>query len=314
MASPQGRHYPFLQLDVFADRPFAGNQLAVFPDADGLSTDEMAAIAREMNYSESTFVVPPTDPRALCRVRIFTPGAELPFAGHPTVGTAIALAHEQRFATAADGSARVTLELGVGPLEVEVLTAPGTVPFAWMRQPVATFSPWQGDHGRLAAALGIAARDLEPDGLPIEVGAAGLRNIYVSLRSREALGHVDPGGPELRRVAEEASVLGVYCFAVEAAPHGTRAYARYFAPGAGVDEDPATGSAAGPLGTYLVTHGVAHAGPDGMARVSLEQGVEMGRPSAIEVRVEEHAGAVSGVRVGGHAVLVARGELYVEGA
>lgn len=308
-----GRSYQFLQLDVFSDHPFGGNQLAVFPDGQGLSADEMAAIAREMNYSETTFVLPATDPRALCRVRIFTPGTELPFAGHPTVGTAIALAHERRLPAPVDGAARIQLELGIGPIAVDVLTSAGTVPFAWMHQPVATFSPWQGDRDRLAAVIGLDRADLEPDGLPAEVGSAGVPSIYLPLRSRAALARARPGHPDLGALARAAGAGGVYCFAWETGESGLSASARYFAAGLGIVEDPATGSAAGPLGTYLVAHHLMHPGPDGVAPVRVEQGVEMGRPSVLEVRVEGDAGAITGVRVGGHAVLVARGELYMEG-
>jgi trans-2,3-dihydro-3-hydroxyanthranilate isomerase len=312
-SSRPSRHYRFMQLDVFTDRPFGGNQLAVFPEAEGLSTEEMAVIACEMNYSETTFVLPATDASALCRVRIFTPGTELPFAGHPTVGTAIALAHEQRITAGENGSTSATLQLGIGPIAVEVLTAAGSVPFAWMHQPVATFSPWHGDRGRLAAALGLAPTDLEPDGLPAEVGSAGVPSIYLPLSSRDALKRSRPGDPDLGRICAEAGGQGVYCFAVEADEAGTNAYARYFAPGVGIAEDPATGSAAGPLGTYLVTHTALRMAPDGVARVRVEQGVEMGRPSVIEVHIEGTTTRIRDVRVGGHAVLVARGELYVDG-
>jgi trans-2,3-dihydro-3-hydroxyanthranilate isomerase len=247
-------------------------------------------------------------------VRIFTPGAELPFAGHPTVGTAIALAHENRVAVAADGTAHITLQLGIGPIAVDIVTGAGNVPFAWMHQPIATFTPWNGDRGRLAAALGLEPDDLEPEGMPIVIGSAGVPSIYLPLRSRDALRRARPGDPDLPRIVEEAGGTGVYCFAGDASLSGTTMYARYFAPVFGIAEDPATGSAAGPLGTYLVAHGAVHAGADGVARVRVEQGVEMGRRSVLEVQVEGDAAAITHVQVGGHAVLVARGELFVEGA
>jgi trans-2,3-dihydro-3-hydroxyanthranilate isomerase len=313
---PQKRQpVSFLQLDVFTHRPFAGNQLAVFPDADGLSSVEMASIAREMNYSESTFVVAASDPTALCRVRIFSPGAELPFAGHPTIGTAIALAYEGRIPSRGDAPAPVTLELGIGPVEVEVRTAQDdATPFAWMQQPVATFSPWHGDRHRLALALGLDPDDLEPAGMPIEVGSAGVPSIYVPLRSHEALRRAEAGHPDLTAIAQEAECIGAYCFHHDAAGTRAQVWARYFAPVVHVSEDPATGSAAGPSSTYLVTHGVVNPGDDGWARIEMEQGVEMGRPSQMSVEVLRKDGTVTYVRVGGHAVLVARGEVYMNDA
>lgn len=306
-----GRTYRFIQLDVFSDRAFGGNQLAVLPRADGLSDAEMQAIAREMNYSESTFVVAATDPDALCRVRIFTPASELPFAGHPTVGTAIALAHEGRVAAASAGdTTRILLQLGVGTLPVDVRATPGAVPFAWMHQPVPAFEPWRGDVAQLAAALRLAPEDLEVPGLPVERGSAGVPFTFVPVRSLAAMGRAQ-AAPDLLPLLTANDTGGAYLFSLETQAPDAAAHARLFAPAVGVSEDAATGSAAGPLSAYLVRHGRLQPGGDGVARGWIEQGIEMGRPSRLEVAVEGTPEAIRAVRVGGHAVVVAEGELLL---
>jgi trans-2,3-dihydro-3-hydroxyanthranilate isomerase len=308
------RRYRFVQLDVFTDRAFGGNQLAVFPAAEGLTDAQMQAIAREMNYSESTFVLPPTDPDALCRVRIFTPAAELPFAGHPTVGTAVALVRERGIAPGPDGQVRLLLELGVGTLPVDVQAGPASVPFAWMHQPRPAFEPWRGDPSRLAATLGLTPTDLEAEGLPLECGSAGVPFLYVPIRSLAAIGRARAGTDLADLLDASACRSGAYLFCLETQTAGAVAHARLFAPGVGVTEDPATGSAAGPLGAYLFRHGRITLGPDGIARARVEQGLEMQRPSRLEVEVEGTPEAVRAVRVGGHAVLVAEGELLLDEA
>src|SRR5262249_38966126 len=178
------RRYRFIQLDVFTGTPFGGNQLAVFPEASGLSKREMQAIACEMNFAESTFVLPAADPKALRRVRIFTPTSELPVAGHPVVGTTFALAHE---GSVRDGDeSPIFLELGVGTLPVEVLFEGQRLSFVWMHQPIPSYASWQGDAAQLVAALNLVPEDLAPD-LPIELGSAGVPFLYIPLRSLDVL-------------------------------------------------------------------------------------------------------------------------------
>ncbi len=313
------RRFGFIQLDVFTATPFGGNQLAVFPHAEDLTDAEMQAIAREMNYSETTFVVPASDPQALCRVRIFTPQTELPFAGHPVVGTTFALARAGRLH---ELGSPLSLQLGVGTLLVEVLYEERRPSFVWMRQPVPSFAPWAGDPTRLAAALGLSAADLASD-LPIERGSAGVPFVYVPLRSLPAIGRARPSW----RLSEALGDSGagpfsghpaVYLFIRQSGGDGADIHARMFAPEMGVVEDAATGSAAGPLGAYLVRHGVVAADEASDARIRIEQGMEMGRPSRIAVAVTLADGAgrdgareIREVRVGGEAVLVAEGELYL---
>lgn len=302
------RKYRFLQYDVFTSVPFGGNQLAVFPEAGGLSAEEMQAIAREMNYSETTFVLPASDTRALRRVRIFTPGAELPFAGHPVVGTTFALATEGIIPSAEPSP--IYLQLGVGTLPVDLLFEDERVCFVWMHQPLPEFAPWQGDTAALAAALGLATDGLASD-LPIERGSAGVPFLYIPMRSLDALGRARPN-PALAELLEGPERhLGAYLFARDGLSAGVAARVRMFAPEVSIVEDAATGSAAGPFGVYLLRHGQVRPDEHDETRLRIEQGVEMGRPSVLHVAMNGAADAVRDVRVGGEAVLMARGELLL---
>lgn len=303
------RRYRFVQLDVFTDRAFGGNQLAVFPDGAGLSESEMQAIAREMNYSETTFVLPPSDPKALRRVRIFTPANELPFAGHPTVGTTFALAYEG--AIHAYDEQPIYLELGIGTLPIDLLFEEDRLSFVWMHQPVPTFEAWQGDREQLAAALGLTVQDFDPD-LPIEFGSAGLPFLYMPIRSLEAIGHAQAKTDLADVVNPMGSHRNAYLFTLEQPPSGVQAHARMFAPEIGVVEDAATGSAAGPFGVYLLRHGRVTPDEQGDARLRLEQGVEMGRPSQITIAIATDGDKQArDVRVGGESVVVAEGTLFL---
>lgn len=304
------RRLRFVQLDVFTSDPFGGNQLAVFQDAQALADDEMQAIAREMNYSESTFILPATDPKALCRVRIFTPMSELPFAGHPVVGTAYALA----YLGAVPGSGSpIYLELGVGTLPVEILYEERKPSFVWMHQPLPRFEPWQGDRATLASALGLTLADFD-DQLPIERGSAGGGFVYVPLKTLDAVGRARPGSGLVAAMANLTPHVGVFIFTLEAAPSGADVHGRMFAPEVGILEDPATGAASGPLGVYLLRHGKMRPDAERETRIRLEQGVEMGRPSRIEIAITGTAEQIEDVRVGGESVVMAEGELYLPDA
>jgi len=306
------RQYHFLQYDVFTDTPLAGNQLAVFVDAAGLSDDEMQSIAREMNYSESTFVLPATDVKAIRRVRIFTPSTELPFAGHPTIGTTFALAHAN--IVRSGDALPIYLQLGIGNLPVDLLFEGEQLSFAWMHQRLPEYTPWSGNRQRLMAAVGLREEDLAPE-LPIEFGSAGVPFLLVPLRSREALRRAEPGHADLTAAMESQDhFTGLYLFSFSAAAEANEpivAGARMFAPGAGVSEDPATGSAAGPAAVYLLRHGQLRANQEGDARLQIEQGVEMGRPSRLSIALACQSGEVQDVRVGGESVLVAEGSLIL---
>ena len=305
------RRLRFVQFDVFTREPFGGNQLAVFFDGDVLSDEKMQAIAREMNYSETTFILPTTDPKALCRVRIFTPGGELPFAGHPVIGTTFALAHAGLIRSS---ESPVTLQLGVGLIAVELLYEEQHVTFVWMQQPIPTFEPWQGDADRLASALGLASEDFDPD-LPIERAIVGVNHVLVPIRSREAIARARPEPDLLAALNLPSEHPGCFLFTLDMPDdspiEGAAIHGRMFAPAMGIAEDPATGSAAGPLGVYLLRHGRLAPDETGQTRVRLEQGIEMGRPSALDIAISGSAENIEEVRVGGASVLMAEGELLL---
>jgi trans-2,3-dihydro-3-hydroxyanthranilate isomerase len=294
------RRYRFVQVDVFTRRPFGGNQLAVFTDGTGLSDSEMQAIAGEMNYSESTFVLPPTDPAADARMRIFTPGMELPFAGHPTVGTGYVLGLER-------GRDTLQLELGVGTLRVDADAGDGRVGSAWMEQPLPTFQSVGADRGVLAALLDLETADVSSE-LAAEIGSAGVPFLYLPLRSLDAVRRARGNLTAMQRFFAGEGHPAIYLFTLETESSDASAHGRMLslALGESVREDPATGGASGPFGAYLVRHGLRPAG-----RLLLEQGYEMGRPSQIEVEVEQQGREISGVRVGGGVVRMAEGELFL---
>lgn len=303
------RRYRFVQLDVFTESPLGGNQLAVFPEAAGLSDTEMQAIAREMNFAETTFVLPPNDPKALARMRIFTPANELPFAGHPTVGTTFALAHEG--AIHAFDTQPIYLELGVGTLPIDLLFEEERLSFVWMHQPIPTFEAWQGNREHLASALGLTVDDFDAD-LPIEFGSAGVPFLYIPIRSLDAIGRAVGKSELADAISATGSHRNAYLFTLEQPPSGVQAHARMFAPEMGIVEDAATGSAAGPFGVYLLRHERITPDEQGDARLRLEQGVEMGRPSQITVAIATDSDKQArDVRVGGESVVVAEGTLFL---
>jgi trans-2,3-dihydro-3-hydroxyanthranilate isomerase len=297
----------FLQYDVFTGEPLTGNQLAVFPDGRGLSAGRMQSIAREMNFSETTFILPPEEPGTDVRMRIFTPGVELPMAGHPTVGSTFALADS---GTIEAGTGRFVFGLGVGPTPVDLEWQDGRLRFAWMTQRNPVFDPVLEDRATAAAALGLGVDDLSPQ-LPVQGVSCGVPYVVVPLRDRATVDRAAMDLSAMRRLFAATGIdHGVFLFAIDAEGSAPMVYSRMFAPHAGVPEDPATGSAAGPLGGYLVRHGVV-AGPAAREIVSL-QGVKMQRPSRIHIAIEGDATTITRVRVGGEAVLVARGELLIE--
>jgi trans-2,3-dihydro-3-hydroxyanthranilate isomerase len=274
----------YVVADVFTDTPLQGNQVAVFTDGRDVETETMQALAREMNYSESVFVLP-TEADADVRIRIFTPAAEIPFAGHPTLGTAFVLGAPLQRAV-------IRLETGAGVVPVELEREGARIVFGRMQQPIPTVELYD-DQEELLAALGVAESKL-----PIEVYDNGLRHVYVCLGSENEVAAVRP---DFGRLAERnGAVLTTSCFAGS----GRRWKTRMFAPGGGVPEDPATGSAAGPLALHVARHGLVPFGEE----IEISQGAEIGRPSKLYARVEGSAEQVERVEVGGSAVVVARGE------
>jgi trans-2,3-dihydro-3-hydroxyanthranilate isomerase len=302
------RPYAYLHLDVFTLEPFTGNQLAVFLDPEGLDADVMQLIAREMAFSETTFVMPPEDSESEVRVRIFTPGRELPMAGHPTVGTAFALAHA---GSLRPGAPRITFGLGVGPTAVGLEWERDRLSFAWMTQQAPVFGPEIADAGVLADALGLDERDIRDTGLPVLEASSGVPFLYVPLVSRAAVDRAIADAAGLARFSQAAGLrdLPVFLFSTERSVDDATVYCRMFAPIFGIPEDPATGGACGPLGCYLVRHGAVAAAAAG--RIVSLQGVRMGRSSRIHIAVDVADGRPTGVRIGGQAVVVASGTLEV---
>jgi trans-2,3-dihydro-3-hydroxyanthranilate isomerase len=295
--------YRYLHLDVFTSTPFEGNQLAVFPEPDGLTPDQMQTIAREMNFSESTFILP-REGTGDVRMRIFTPGEELPMAGHPTIGSTFALALE---GVIARGRTEFVFELGVGPTPVSMDWDERGLAFAWMTQQVPEVGPSINDRGALAQALGVGAADFAPGLLP-QVISCGLPYLIVPLASRRAVDAVQVDRRALGRCLAPVG-LGEHPVFVFTTEGDETTYSRMLAPGLGVGEDPATGSAAGPLGCYLVLHRVV---PSDAARAMLNlQGVAMKRPSRIHISIDTEGDRITRVRVGGQSVLVGRGSLEI---
>jgi trans-2,3-dihydro-3-hydroxyanthranilate isomerase len=297
----------YWHLDVFTDRLFGGNQLAVCldPPAD-LPKGTMQAIAQEMAFAETTFVFPAEAAGTDCRVRIFTPATELPMAGHPTIGTAFALAHSGRLA---EGQPFTVFGEGVGPIRVDLQWDGAELREAWMTQPAPVFGPSLDRIETLAAGIGLEPGDLRPNGLPVQEVSCGVPFVIVPVSSRAAVDRAAPEPRTLKRAFEEQGLpeRHVYLFTLDGGPDGAAVYTRMFAPGAGIREDAATGSASGPLGAYLVAYDLSVAARQGTVRNL--QGVKMGRPSWISIRSVLQDGAITAMRVGGSAVVVGTGTI-----
>ena len=296
----------YVHLNVFAHQPFTGNQLAVFLDAEGIDETQMQRIANEMAFPETSFVFPPEVSGTDARVRIFTPSNELPMAGSPTVGTTFALAGAGRLRAGAD---KALLGLGIGPTTVGLEWGQNSLRFAWMKQTNPTFGPIVTDGVAIAAALGIQPRDLAGGNMPVQVASSGLPFLYVALNSRVA---VDAAAVDRAKLCALLRVLDleelpVFVFSPTPADDGATVYSRMFAPVLGIWEDPATGSASGPLGAYLLKYNAVPTTTE--SRLVSLQGVRMGRPSRIHIALSSGAGVLEEVQVGGEAVVVGEGKI-----
>ena len=274
--------FRYVVCDVFTDTPLAGNQLAVFTDAREIPDHMMQSLAREMNFSETVFVLPSDDGHA--RIRIFTPTNEMLFAGHPTLGSAFVLAGPLQLD-------EIRLETGKGVIPVRLEREGARIIFGRMEQPLPTIEAY-AEADTLLEALGV-----ERSELPVEVYDNGMGHVYVTLGTEEEVAALKP---DLSRLSDLPPRLGVNTIAGK----GSRWKTRMFAPGGGVAEDPATGSAAGPLAVHLARHGRIGYGDE----IEISQGAEIGRPSTLYARVDGSADKVERVEVGGSAVIVARGE------
>jgi trans-2,3-dihydro-3-hydroxyanthranilate isomerase len=274
--------FRYVVCDVFTDTPLEGNQLAVFTDARAIDGETMQGLAREINFSEVTFVLP-AEADGHAKIRIFTPLAEIPFAGHPTLGTAFVLAGPLQ-------TPELRLETGRGTVPVRLERDENRIVFGRMEQPIPSIHPYEAE-AELLTALGV-----ERSELPVELYDNGMRHVYVGLRSEDEVASLRPDFGALDLPPD----LAFNCFAGS----GTRWKTRVFAPGGGIAEDPATGSAAGPLALHLARHGRIAFGDE----IEISQGAEIARPSTLFARVEGTAENVELVEVGGSAVIVARGE------
>jgi trans-2,3-dihydro-3-hydroxyanthranilate isomerase len=273
----------YVVADVFTDTPLSGNQLAVFTDAREIDGAQMQALAREMNFSESVFVLPP-ERSGTVRIRIFTPVTELPFAGHPVLGTAFVLGGPLQ-------RAEIQLETGSGIVPVTLEREGARIVFGWMRQPIPEWEPFPQAE-ELQRLLGVRSQ------LPVELYHLGPTHAYLELGSEQEVARLAPDFGALARFR-----AGINCFAGS----GKRWKTRMFAPADGVPEDPATGSAAGPLAIHLARHGRIEFGDE----IEISQGAEIGRPSKLFARVKGSSERIELVAVGGSAVIVARGEFRV---
>lgn len=300
--------FPYCTADVFTSRRFGGNQLAVFPDASGIPEGVLQDIAREFNYSETTFVFPPADTRHTRRVRIFTPGGELPFAGHPTVGTAFVLATIGALPLTG-AETRIVFEEKVGPVPVTIRSKHGIPEFAQLSvAQLPEYGPPAPTPAKLARALGLDPADILSGEAGPEAVSCGVWFLFVPVRNRAALGRARVRLDDFNALLADYVTQKVFLFCTEPELPGSHYRARMFAPGIGVPEDPATGSACVGFGGYLARRDQRK---DGMLRWVIEQGFEMGRPSLLEVEVDKADGAITAVRVGGHSVLVMKGEFHV---
>ena len=291
----------FATLDVFTIARFAGNPLAVVLDSDGLDTGAMLAIAREFNLSETVFVHPPATPSHRARLRIFTTACELPFAGHPTVGTAVLLA----ILDGRSGMTELVLEEPIGAVHCRVqpmASDSGRAEFDVPRLPAREAG--DGNRDAMAAALGLRAADIEAEAWPVERWSAGNPFTFVPVGGLDAVQRCRVDLARFDDAFRGSHAAAAFVFWREATGRHADFHARMFAPGMGPIEDPATGSAVAAFAGYLAVHGGYG---DGEQRVRVEQGVEMGRPSLIELRMSLVGGRLTAASIGGHAVIACEG-------
>ena len=284
-------------IDAFTHVPYAGNQLAVFPDGGGLSTAQMQALAKEINYSETTFILSADDAVADFTVRIFTPARELPFAGHPTLGTAYAIMDVFDIWADKKDTLRLAMQVGVIPLRKEK----GVI---WMKQNSPEFFAQHSDRERIAGLFDISADDIA-DVLPVEEVSTGNRILIVPVKTLDAVQRAQGNATNMKDFFK-GDLIGPYLFSLETTEPSTQIHSRFFAPHLGILEDPATGSAAGPLVGYLLKHGVF----GDRFEVVNEQGVEMGRRSIIVMRGSRR-GEDYAVEIGGKCAYVGRAEFEI---
>jgi trans-2,3-dihydro-3-hydroxyanthranilate isomerase len=302
--------FRYLTADVFTDQPYGGNQLAVFPDASSIPEHRLQDVAREFNYSETTFVYPPSDPAHTRRVRIFTPGTELPFAGHPTVGTAHVLAAIGDVPLTGELT-RIVLEELVGPVPVTIRAERGQPTYCALSvAKLPEEGPPAPSREALARALSLEVDDLLDGDWEPRGWTCGVPYLFVPLRDRAAVARSRVNADAWERVLADSWAPEILVFAREGERAGSDLHGRMYAHGFGIAEDPATGSAAAAMAGYLARRDPRR---DGTLRWRLEQGFEMQRPSILDIEADVAHGVITGVRVGGATVLVCEGTMLIEG-
>jgi trans-2,3-dihydro-3-hydroxyanthranilate isomerase len=291
--------------DVFTGTPFGGNQLAVFPHAEGIEEILLQKIAREFNFSETSFVFPPENPKNDCRLRIFTPGREVPTAGHPTIGTAFILLSEGLLSPHNPDYA--VFEEKVGEILISWSCKDGFYHDLAMIQPLPVFGPVH-DNPSLAAILSLQPEDIDTR-FPVQSVSCGNNFLFIPLRNKACMAGINVRMDILEKYREVLDSSELYVFTTDTIYPDSTTHGRMFAPLFGIAEDPATGSGSGPLGCYLVRHGIS----DGR-NIICEQGFEMGRPSIIRVNIETEGGSITRVKVSGNAVRMSKGIFFVQNA
>lgn len=299
----------FYQVDVFTSEPFGGNPVAVFPEPDGLSDDQLQQIAREMNLSETVFVFPPTDLAAVVRLRIFTPTQELPFAGHPVIGAFYLLAQLGRVPLTG-AVTRLLYECNIGLFPVELHADVGQIGYVVMSQPKPEFlGPVEDpdDFYKLAISLGLPKYVVAEAKSPIEVVSTGLPVLILPIRTLTAVRSIRPDASAITDLCGRFGANGIMVYTTVTVEPDSTVHTRMFAPAIGILEDPATGSASGALGAYLVQNRIIDVGP--MTEMVSEQGYEIERPSRILIQVDSAESVIQSVKVGGECVMVIEGTL-----
>lgn len=298
---------PYYLVDVFTDRVFGGNQLAVFPAGQEVPEHLMQLIAKELNLSETTFVLPPVNPESDIKLRIFTPGTELPMAGHPTIGTAYVLLQKQYLQPK---SRRLIFEEGVGNITVDFERDGNILGLITMSQPLPQFGVTFTDTQVLADLLYVSPDDIETK-YPAQVVSCGVPFFYIPLKSLAAVRKAKLRLDVLEKQLSHLGTGSILIFCTETETAAGTVHSRMFAPAFGIPEDPATGSAAGPLGCYLVKYNIVTA-PEHQVNIVVEQGFEMNRPSILHITIGQQQGQITAVQVGGRSVFVGEGFLYLE--
>jgi trans-2,3-dihydro-3-hydroxyanthranilate isomerase len=305
------RSLKFYQADVFTDTPFGGNPVAVFPSSAGLSDQELQQISREMNLSETVFVFPPRDPMASAKLRIFTPTKEIPFAGHPVVGTFHILG-ALKLLRLVEPVTHLFYECNIGVFPIELHVENGALIRVVMSQPKPAFLSIidsREDLFRLAKALGVDKSVIADTRCPIQVMSTGLPMIVVPVRTLTAVRSIVPHAHAVTEICAEHGANGIQVFTMVTVESSSSVHTRVFCSPIGVLEDPATGSASGALGAYLVHYGMVDVAP--ITTIVVEQGYEMHRPSRIHIQVESEDDAIQEVKVGGYSVMVIEGTLQL---